>query len=127
MAEHREHARVPIELKVVYTRVNRFFADYTRNLSRGGAFVLSREPLPVGTRIALKLAVPSLEEPISLCGEVVRHGTPIEPGMGIRFIWDDSKGRGDFDALVEHLMRESLGPEVASALLRGAFPDGKVR
>lgn len=125
MGEHREHARVPIELKVVYTRVNRFFADYTRNLSRGGAFVLSREPLPVGTRIALKLTVPSLEEPISLCGEVVRHGTPAEPGMGIRFIWDDSKGRGDFDVLVEHLMRESLGPEVASALLRG--PDGKAR
>ncbi|HTT72309.1 MAG TPA: TIGR02266 family protein [Anaeromyxobacteraceae bacterium] len=117
MAEHREHARVPVELKVVYARMNRFFADYTRNLSRGGAFVLSREPLPIGTRIALKLTLPSLGEPIALEGEVVRHGPEAEPGMGIRFAWVDERARAEFEALVGRLMRESLGPGVASALL----------
>jgi type IV pilus assembly protein PilZ len=120
--EHREHTRVPIELEVVYTRMNRFFADYTRNLSRGGAFVITKDPLPVGTRIALKLAVPSLEVPIALVGEVMRHGTLTEPGMGIRFVWEDAGLRTEFEELVEKLMRESLGPDVARALLRGADP-----
>jgi len=122
MAEHREHERVPVELKVVYTRLNRFFADYTRNLSRGGAFVLSKDPLPVGTRIALKLAVPSLGEPIALDGEVVRHDA-LSSGMGIRFIWQDPREREQFAALVEKLMQESLGEKVASALLK-AEPEG---
>ena len=37
MPENREHGRAPIELKVDYKKLNSFFADYTRNISKGAA------------------------------------------------------------------------------------------
>ena len=46
--ERRADARSPIELKVEYKRLNTFFADYTKNISRGGTFIKTARPLPVG-------------------------------------------------------------------------------
>ena len=40
--ERRAEVRRPIELKVEYKRLNTFFADYTKNISRGGTFITSR-------------------------------------------------------------------------------------
>ena len=37
--------RAPIELKVEYKRLNTFFADYTRNISRGGTFIGTDKPV----------------------------------------------------------------------------------
>jgi len=34
--DRRREARAPIELKVEYKRLNTFFYDYTKNISRGG-------------------------------------------------------------------------------------------
>ena len=56
--ERRESGRAPIELKVEYKKLNTFFADYTRNISKGGTFIRTDHPLPVGTRFAFTLAVP---------------------------------------------------------------------
>ena len=41
--DRRESARVPIELKVEYKKLNTFFADYTKNICKGGTFI--RTPL----------------------------------------------------------------------------------
>src|SRR5512144_2935283 len=57
-AEHRQHARAPIELKVDYKKLNSFFADYTKNISKGGTFIKTRKTLPVGTRFLFRLAIP---------------------------------------------------------------------
>ncbi len=37
--DRRKDQREPIELQVSYKRLNTFFADYTRNISRGGTFI----------------------------------------------------------------------------------------
>ena len=37
--EAREHMRAPIELKVEYKKMNTFFSDYTKNISKGGTFI----------------------------------------------------------------------------------------
>ncbi|HKO52206.1 MAG TPA: PilZ domain-containing protein, partial [Polyangiaceae bacterium] len=47
--DRRSGFRAPIELKVEYKRLNTFFADYTKNISRGGTFIATDKPLPVGT------------------------------------------------------------------------------
>ena len=47
--DRRFGMRAPIELKVEYKRLNTFFADYTKNISRGGTFIATDKPLPVGT------------------------------------------------------------------------------
>jgi type IV pilus assembly protein PilZ len=119
MTEHREHARAPIELKVDYRKLNSFFADYTKNISKGGTFIKTRKALPVGTRFLFRLTVPGRDDPFELAGEVIHAADEAaEAGMGIRFVWSDDEARRRFEQLVERLMAESLGPEVAQGLLR---------
>ncbi len=123
MANGREHARAPIELKVDYKKLNSFFADYTKNISKGGTFIKTKKPLPLGTRFLFRLAVPGRRDPFELNGEVVRASASGEDagedaGMGIRFVWSDEGERRKFESLVEALMSESLGPIVAHHLLR---------
>jgi type IV pilus assembly protein PilZ len=118
LAENREHPRAPIELRVDYRKLDTFFADYTRNISRGGTYIRTTRPLPVGTRFLFRLAVPGRPEPFPLAGEVVHAGAEgDEAGMGIRFVWSDEGERRRFEAVVEGLMVESLGPEAARGLL----------
>jgi len=53
--DRRGDSRAPIELKVEYKRLNSFFADYTKNISRGGSFIGTEKPLPVGTEFVFAL------------------------------------------------------------------------
>jgi type IV pilus assembly protein PilZ len=119
MAENREHGRAPIELKVDYKKLNSFFADYTKNISKGGTFIKTKKTLPVGTRFLFRLTVPGRSGPFELSGEVVHASASAdEPGMGIRFVWSGDRDRVAFESVVEGLMQESLGPLVANRLLR---------
>ena len=118
MRENREHGRAPIELKVDYKKLNSFFADYTKNISKGGTFIKTKKTLPVGTRFLFRLTVPGRGKPFELNGEVVHaSATGDEPGMGIRFVWDDDGDRVAFESVVEALMADSLGSLVANRLL----------
>jgi len=119
MRENREHGRAPIELKVDYKKLNSFFADYTKNISKGGTFIRTKKTLPVGTRFLFRLSVPGRPKAFELSGEVVHaSATGDEPGMGIRFVWEEDRDRAAFEGIVEGLMAESLGPLVANRLLR---------
>jgi len=124
-AELRLNARAPIKLRVDYERMNSFFADYTKNISKGGTFIKTGRPLPIGTNFIFSLSVPALSEPVQLTGEVtwvlppeVAQKQGEEPGMGIRFVFEGDGARGAFESLVERMMEESLGPEVTRGLLR---------
>lgn len=128
--ERRNHARAPIELKVEYRRLNTFFADYTRNISRGGTFIKTQKPLDVGTEFLFKLLVPTLEQPIVLKGGVQWVITPemateSEPaGMGIKFIYADQSERDLVEQKVERLMIDSLGDHLYHKLIdRPSNPD----
>jgi type IV pilus assembly protein PilZ len=118
--DRRRARRAPIQLKVEYRRLNGFFADYTRNLSRGGTFIRTERPLPIGTVFEFQLFVPHLDEPLAVRGEVSwivpldQATAEQEPGMGIRFL---DEGSELLDRTVERLMVESLGPSLSSKLL----------
>jgi uncharacterized protein (TIGR02266 family) len=60
----------------------------TRNISLGGVFVETTEPLPLQTRLQIRFRIPTQPEPIEVGGEV-RWVEPaagdLLPGMGIRF------------------------------------------
>lgn len=112
------HTRAPIELKVDYKKLNSFFADYTKNISKGGTFIKTKKPLPIGTRFLFKLSVPQRGSPFELIGEVVwANGEGDEAGMGIKFVYSDDSQRNDFEGVVEQLMSDSLGAELAGRLL----------
>jgi type IV pilus assembly protein PilZ len=117
--EMRQQVRVPIELKVDYKKLNSFFADYTKNISKGGTFIKTKKPLSIGTKFLFKLTVPQRAEPFELLGEVVwSKADGDEPGMGIRFIYNSDSQRGEFEAVVEKLMADSLGPDLTEKLLK---------
>ncbi len=114
----RVHNRAPIELKVDYKKLNSFFADYTKNISKGGTFIKTKKPLPIGTRFLFKLTVPQRPAPFELLGEVVWANSEGEDaGMGIKFVYTEDSQRSDFENVVEQLMSDSLGAELAGRLL----------
>lgn len=116
--ELRDAPRAPIELKVEYRKVNSFFADYTKNISKGGTFIKTQKPLPIGTQFLFKLAVPQREAPFELLGEVAwSRAEGDEPGMGIRFVYSSEAQRAEFESMVERMMFESLGPLLSHRLL----------
>jgi type IV pilus assembly protein PilZ len=122
--ERRHHPRAPIELLVEYQRLNAFFADYTRNIGRGGTFVQTERPLPIGTEFVFNLAVPTLDAPIRLSGRVqwtvtAEQATADQPsGMGIGFLFANDSERELVERTVVTLMNESLGPALSERLLR---------
>ena len=123
-SDRRLGARAPIELRVEYKRLNSFFADYTKNISRGGTFIATDRPLEVGTDFVFKLGVPNLPEPLVLSGRVQwivmpeQSGEGREPGMGIGFIFETEIERQRVESVVEKLMVDSLGPVLFRKLLR---------
>src|SRR5262245_64738923 len=77
-SDRRGADRAAIELKVEYKRLNTFFADYTRNISKGGTFIRTDRPLDVGTEFVFALTIRGLEEPLRLKGRVKWIVTPAD-------------------------------------------------
>lgn len=81
--EQRVEERVTINKE--FESFDAFIHEYVTNISRSGAFVKSKEPLPVGTLVNLRFTVIMDDiETIEGVGEVVRvqHDPP---GMGVVF------------------------------------------
>jgi type IV pilus assembly protein PilZ len=122
--EKRDAERAAVQLRVDYKRLNTFFADYTKNISKGGTFIRTAKPLEIGTEFVFVLSVPSHNTQLALKGEVVRvvteqEATPDNPaGMGIRFKFDDDAEREKVDEFVEKLMDEALGKHISTKLLK---------
>jgi type IV pilus assembly protein PilZ len=118
--DRRREARAPIELKVEYKRLNTFFADYTKNISRGGTFIKTTRPLPVGTEFLFKLFVPGREAPLTIHGEVQRiidESVGEDAGMAIKFVYREGDPQAEIARVVEHMMTESLGPRLYAKLM----------
>ena len=118
--ERRDETRRPIELKVEYKRLNTFFADYTKNISRGGTFIKTSRPLPVGTEFLFKLFVPGRGEPLTIHGEVQRiidATDDEEPGMAIRFVYREGDPQAEIARIVESLMTDSFGARLYAKLM----------
>jgi type IV pilus assembly protein PilZ len=120
--DRRRAPRTPIELAVEYKRLNTFFADYTKNISRGGTFIGTEKPLMVGTEFIFALGVPGMPEPLRLRGKVIWTTEPHEAtkanpaGMGIEFQYDDRE-RQEKESSVERLMLQELGEHLTTRLL----------
>ncbi len=88
----REYDRIPITLEVNYNTELDFLNSYTRNISAGGMFIRTIYPLPEGTELNIKFAIPEIKADFSLVAKVVWAAKPEngsdqeESGMGINFI-----------------------------------------
>ena len=88
----RKYDRVPITLEVNYNTEMDFLNSYTRDVSAGGMFVRTIYPLPEGTELNVKFAIPEIKADFSLVAKVVWAAKPEigssneESGMGISFV-----------------------------------------
>ncbi|AKT43127.1 PilZ domain-containing protein [Chondromyces crocatus] len=121
--DRRSANRSAIELSVEYKRLNTFFADYTRNISKGGTFIRTDRPLGLGTEFIFALRIRGLDEPLRIRGRVKwvvlpeEAGGDRQPGMGIEFQWNNDTERLDTERVVERLMTSELGEVLAARLL----------
>lgn len=87
MGSGRREPRIVVNRE--FASIDEFIHEYVINLSRTGAFIRSRDPLPVGTKVKLEFSVISEElEIVKGIGEVVRVVAPggaKSPGMGVVF------------------------------------------
>ncbi|MCL2777113.1 MAG: TIGR02266 family protein [Polyangiaceae bacterium] len=149
-AEHKESGgrcddeRAPITLRVDYKRLNTFFADYTKNISRGGTFIRTTRPLEIGTEFVFILSVPSAARSETAPTQPTQDTVQLEltgvvkwvvqaseasserpAGMGIQFVFADEKDRQRVRSIVSGLMHDTLGPHLTQRLL-GVSPPGSL-
>ena len=107
----RRAQRLEHELPVAYKTVDGFITDWAINISRGGIFINTPNPLPVGTTVRLIISLPDTAFPFDLVGRVTRvnevqnPGQQV-PGMGIEFVDVDDEKRARIERFVERLRKE---------------------
>src|SRR4051812_32132336 len=107
----RSSDRLSHELLVAYRTVDGFITDWAVNISRGGIFINTRNPLSVGTTVRLIISLPDTAFPFDLSGRVIRvnefdNPSNQVPGMGLEFLDVDDEKRGRIERFVERLRRE---------------------
>jgi uncharacterized protein (TIGR02266 family) len=111
----RRHDRLPFTMEVRYRTAGAFLVSYSVNLSKGGIFIESEAPLPVGARVSLHFDVPGAGA-LEVDGTVAwvrTHVDPSEPpaGMGVEFDELDA----DWGATIDAMVREFTGLTVLVA------------
>jgi uncharacterized protein (TIGR02266 family) len=107
----RKSERLQHELLVAYRTVDGFITDWAVNISRGGMFINTRNPLALGSVVRLIVSLPDAAFPFDLTGRVIRVH-PHDPdsnqvaGMGIEFIDVDEDKRLRLERFVERLRKE---------------------
>jgi type IV pilus assembly protein PilZ len=107
----RRANRLQHELLVAYRSMDGFITDWAVNISRGGIFINTRNPLAVGTTVRLIISLPDTAFPFDLTGRVTRvaeYNNPSNqvPGMGIEFVDVDDEKRARIERFVERLRKE---------------------
>src|SRR5262249_52868390 len=98
MTSDRRDSRVTINKE--FESFDAFIQEYVTNISRTGAFIKSKTPLPIGTKVNLRFTVIMDDmETVEGVGEVVRvEENP--PGMGVVFREISAYSKGIIDKLL---------------------------
>lgn len=110
-SEKRSFPRVPVTLTAHCRVGTRFLRDVVADLSVGGLFLRTREPVRPGAEVRVALALPSSEGPrfCTLVGSVARiqkDGRGLTQGVGVSFEGQDIAA-GDRAALTGFLSQQA--------------------
>jgi uncharacterized protein (TIGR02266 family) len=115
----RRQPRLPISLEVAYRTAGAFLVSYSINLSKGGIFIETAQPLEPGEQLTLRFDVPGAGE-LEVAGMVAwvrqQSADGLPDGMGIQFDELDSRW-GD---VIDEMVRGFVGLTV---LVVAASPD----
>jgi len=110
MNDTRKDKRAPVSLKVRFksATVDEFVEHYSNDVSHGGLFIKSKQPMAVGTLLKFELQLKDESKLIQGVGRVVwkreasdAGGDANPAGMGIKFIKMDPESRGLVDKIVD--------------------------
>lgn len=121
MSDTRKDKRAPVSLKVRFksATLDEFIEHYAADISRGGLFIKSKQPMAIGTLLKFELQLKDESRIVQGVGRVVwkreaadaGEGKPA--GMGIKFI----KMEGDSKSMVERIVDARQDP--------GHYDEGK--
>jgi type IV pilus assembly protein PilZ len=105
-----KHPRAKTTFKVDYRTPEALFNEFAENISEGGLFIQTDNPLEVGTEIILEFYLPLLKEPIRVKGRVEWHtdlpGINREPpGMGVSFQGLSAEDKEKINRVVRELRK----------------------
>jgi uncharacterized protein (TIGR02266 family) len=126
--EFRQFGRVPVALEVRYASATAFLVAYTTNLSKGGLFMETPTPLPVGSDITLTISAPYAPEPMVVHGRVAWVRDQSDPdghpvGMGVQF--DQLEER--YGAVIDHIVSRFEGVCILVVSMSATTRNGIVR
>jgi len=118
--ENRQKTRVPLDTEVQVDNEGAFVEKFAGNVSRGGIFVKTPRPMPVGREVVLKIALAGggyleVEGVVTWIREDEDPKTGEAAGMGIRF---KQLGAG-IEVIVDRI--------VTAGEARASGDDGKIR
>jgi uncharacterized protein (TIGR02266 family) len=110
--EKRQGARAPIEIRVEYRTVGSFLSDWVVNISKGGMFINTENPLKVGAHVRLVFSLPGMPFMFDVNAEVKWSQTePSErqefPGMGVEFVEIDERVQKRIETYVKQHAEET--------------------
>ncbi len=98
--ENRRDIRKSYFMAVDYATDDRLHQEFINDISCGGVYIETRQPLPVGQKISLSFALPDQQTHIKVSGGVVRSDAK---GIGVAFLTTDSAVRSRIAAAVADL------------------------
>ncbi len=111
MPERRDESRVEVEIEVHYRTAQEFLAAYSRNISGGGIFIRTQQPLSLNQSVLLRFTLPGIAHHFQLHGVVV-WANPVSmrssfpAGMGIKFLNVEPKEQ----QLITEFLKQAKGP-----------------
>lgn len=86
----RRFTRKPFRRATIFACQNRYYAGLTKNISKGGIFIETRNRFAIGQIITLVISRTKIEKGVMLKGKVV-HKRP--EGFGLKFLSLLKKGK----------------------------------
>ncbi len=108
-------ARVPLLVQYRFSPVGDYVTDYSANLSRGGMFIYTEMPRPVGSLLYIQFVTRDGSRIIRGQGRIVRvvtHGEGEDRliGQAVEFVDFDEEDAAFVDDLVQHYLEEQAQP-----------------
>jgi uncharacterized protein (TIGR02266 family) len=113
----------PVRIRLRYASFDAFIDKFAPNVTRGGVFIASRTPLPMGTTFAFEIQLAGGEVALAGDGKVtwVKAFDPAAPqkphGMGVQFLRLDNPSR----ELLNKVLARKAAPG-ASGAVRAPMP-----
>src|SRR5512142_3065900 len=121
---------IGLAVRLSYGTLDEFVDKFAVNLSRGGLFIRTREPKPIGTRLAFELRLTTGEVALKGVGvvrwvqaESATASPPTAPGMGVQFTELDDASRALVERMVTLKETRGVAPGVAKPAVVAPRPE----